>query len=300
MPRLQQLRYLVAIADTLSFSRAAENCHVTQPTLSMQIKELEDRLDMQLVERTRARVILTPIGEAVVDRARNILAEIEDIREIVRRERADVLQGPLRIGVVQTVGAYVLSLAMPPLRKAMPDLRVTVREDRLENLPQKLSDGTHDVLLLPNALEHPDYTSARLMTEPLHLVVPADHPLAKAERVAPENLCGETILAMDRSDQLHSQIAALCREVGAIDVQDYSGTTLDTLRQMVAIGMGLALLPALYVRSDVLRESVIVARPLVSKAPVRELTMVWRKSSPRQAVYRRIADSIAASLAPWE
>ncbi|MBP2301934.1 hydrogen peroxide-inducible genes activator [Azospirillum picis] len=300
MPSIQQLRYLVAVADTLSFSRAAEFCHVTQPTLSMQVKELEARLGSQLVERTRARVFLTPVGSEIARRARSILAEVEDIREIARRDDPNALQGTLQMGVVQTVGAYVLSLAMPSLRGSFPHLRVVVREDRLETLPRKLSDGVHDVLLLPDDPNHADFTSVRLIREPLHLVLPADHRLAARETVRPEDLAGETILTMERGHRLHDRIAALCREVGAIHARDYAGTTLDTLRQMVATGMGLSLLPALYVRSDVLREKLVVARPLTRGAPVRDIMMVWRRSSPRQSTYALLAETIRTCLLPWE
>jgi LysR family transcriptional regulator, hydrogen peroxide-inducible genes activator len=299
MPTVQQLRYLVAVADTLNFSRAAQACNVTQPTLSMQLKEMEARLDAQLVERTRARVILTPVGEEIARRARTVLAEVEDIRQIARRDDPSRLKGTVRMGVVQTVGAYVLSLAMPRIRETFPELRINVREDSLEGLPRKLSDGTHDVLLMPDAREFADCTRVRLMREPLHLVLPSDHRLASFDAIDPAQLRGETILSMDHGQQLHDQIARLCHDVGAIDVQDYSGTTLDTLRQMVAAGMGLSLLPALYVRSDVLREKLVVARPLTHGAPVRDLTMLWRTSSPRQAVFQALADTISDCIAPW-
>ena len=305
MPTVQQLRYLVAIADTHSFSRAARACNVTQPTLSMQFREMEAKLGAQLVERTRSRVLLTPAGEEIARRARNVLAEVADIREIARRDDPARLTGTVRIGVVQTVGAYVLSLAMPRLRGALPDLRIHVREDSLDTLPRQLSDGTHDVLLTPEDLaaeggDPDDFTRVRLLREPLHLVLPADHRLAVRDTVDPAELRGETILSMDRGARLHGQIARLCHDAGAIAVEDYCGTTLDTLRQMVAAGMGLSLLPALYVRSDVLREKLVVARPLTHGAPVRDLTLLWRTTSPRQAMFRTLAGTIADCIAPWQ
>lgn len=299
MPTLQQLRYLVAIADTLSFSRAAELTHVTQPTLSMQLKELENRLGTRLVERTRARVIVTPSGAEIARKARNIIAEIEDIREIARRDDPEALQSILRMGVVHTVGAYVLSVAMPSLREAFPHMRIYVREDRLENLPRQLSDGVHDVLLLPEAPERPDFETVRLMREPLHVVLPADHRLARQDRIAPQDLAGESILTMERGQRLHDQIVRLCRDCGAIHASDYEGATLDTLRQMVATGMGISLLPALYVRSEVIREQLVVARPLSSGAPVREISLAWRRNSPRQRTYALLAQTIHECLIPW-
>ncbi|WP_313443153.1 hydrogen peroxide-inducible genes activator [Novosphingobium sp.] len=299
MPTLQQLRYLVAVADTLSFSRAAQACHVTQPTLSLQLKELEGRLKARLVERTRARVILTPVGIEIAHRARRVLADVDDIKEVARRDEQGGLKGTLQMGVVQTVGAYVLSVAMPSLRACYPDMRIFVREDRLENLPSKLSDGTHDLLLLPEAINHPDFTSTPLIREPLQLVMPTDHRLAQHAVIDPEAIAGETILVMERGRRLHDEIAALCNDFGALQAQDYAGTTLDTLRLMVTTGMGLSLLPALYVRSDVLREKLIVARPLSRRAPVRQVTMVWRSSSPRSDAYHRLAATIAETLLPW-
>ena len=299
MPRIQQLRYLVAIADTLSFSRAAEACHVTQPTLSMQVKEMEDRLGARLIERTRARVILTPAGAEIARRARTILAEVEDIREIARRDDPEALQGTLLFGVVQTVGAYVLSVAMPTLKAGFPNLRIGVREDRMENLPEKLSDGTFEALLMADEPVHADFTSVRLLREPLHVVLPSDHRLAGCEMIDPEDLAGETILTMERGHGIHDPIAALCERVGAIPARDYAGTTLDTLRLMVATGMGITLLPALYVRSDVLREKLVVARPLSSGAPVRNLTMSWRSTSPRHRTYALLAASIRECITPW-
>lgn len=299
MASIQQFRYLVAVADTLSFSRAAEFCHVTQPTLSMQIKELEGQLQTQLVERTRSRVILTPVGTEVVRRARSILAEIEDIREIARRDGSDDFHGTLRLGVVQTVGGYVLSLVMPALRKIYPNLRIVVREDRMENLPQKLSDGAYDVLLLSNDPHDSGFSAVRLIREPLHLVLPSDHRLAKQDRIEPAQLAGETILTMERGHRIHDQIAKLCSDVGATHAIDYAGTTLDTLRLMVACGMGISLLPALYIRSDVLREKLVIARPLSASAPYRDITMAWRNSSPRQPLYNGLAETMRQCLRPW-
>lgn len=300
MITLQQLRYLVAVADTLSFSRAADICNVTQPTLSMQIKELEQRLSVRLIERTRARVIVTPVGQEITRRARAVLAEIDDIREIARNDDPDATQAVLQMGVVQTVGAYVLAVAMPAIRDGFPALRLFVHEDRAEALARQLADGARDVLLLPDQIARPGLISQPLITEPLMLVLPADHRLARLDRIAPGDLAGETILSMEGGAVLQDDIARLCADTGAIHARDYEGTTLDTLRQMVATGMGLSLLPALYVRSEVLREQQVVARPLSARAPVRPISLVWRSGSPRQKTYQRLAAILRDSLAPWQ
>ncbi|KFI29272.1 DNA-binding transcriptional regulator OxyR [Haematobacter massiliensis] len=297
MPTLQQLRYLVAVADTLSFSRAAEMCRVTQPTLSMQLRELEARLGARLVERTRAHVLMTPVGEAVARRARAVMAEIDDMREIARRDDPEAPQAALRLGVVQTVGAYVLSVAMPALRRTFPRLRLQVREERFDMLLRQILDGAHDAILLPEAVERPDLESRLLAVEPLQVVLPADHRLTMQPVLQPADLAGETVLTMEGSAELQAQVTRLCTMAGAAQARDYEGTTLDTLRQMVAAGMGLSLLPTLYIRSEVMREQLVVARPLATDAPTRALTMAWRRDTPRARTHAALAALLSENLA---
>lgn len=296
---MQQLRYLVAIADALNFSRAAEIVGVTQPTLSMQIKELEARLGSPLLERTRARVMLTPVGSEIVRRARTILSEVEDIRTVARRQDPSAARSVLQMGVVHSVGAYVLSVAMPDLRRQFPNLRIHVREDRIDALPRQLSEGVCDVLVVPELPHRPEFVSSRLIREPLLVVLPRDHPLAAKKIIDPTDLAGETILTMERGHRLHDRIIDLCTRVGAVYAGNYEGTSLDTLRQMVAIGMGVSFLPALYVRSEVEREQLVVARPLSVDIPVRDISMVWRRSAPRQEHYELLGEVIRSSLLPW-
>ena len=302
MPSLQQLRYLVRVADTLSFSRAADLCHVSQPTLSMQIKELEAKLGTRLVERTRARVLMTPTGEDLARRARHILAQIADMREIAARADPTRAEGLVQLGVEQTVGAYVLSVAMPDLRARFPQLQLHVREDRTDGLIRALTEGAHDLALLPAPL--PDAARAglvqmHLLREPLHVVLPVDHRLARQDVIAPAALAGEMVLSMDRDHGLGAQTARLCAAVGAQHRTDFAGTSLDTLRQMVATGMGISLLPALYIRSEVTREQAVVARPLSDGAPSRDITLLWRETAPRAAGYARIGEALRETLAPW-
>lgn len=300
MPTLQQLRYLVSIADTLNFSRAAELCNVAQPTLSMQLKALEERLGARLVERTRARVFLTPTGHEIARRARGVLAEIDDIREVGRRDDPAATQARLQLGVVQTVGAYVLSVAMPALRARFPEMRIWVRDETPEALVRQLLDGSQDAILLPEALQRNGLICAPLIVEPLQVVLPAEHPLARKAQIDPQDLRGESILTMERGHRLHGQIVALCEAVGAEHVSDYEGATLDTLRQMVATGMGISLLPALYVRSEVMREQLVTARPMSSGAPFRQISLIWRRNAPREATYAALAACLRGCLRPWD
>ncbi|WP_112313155.1 hydrogen peroxide-inducible genes activator [Pseudogemmobacter bohemicus] len=299
MPTLQQLRYLVAVADQLNFSRAAEICNVAQPTLSMQLRALEERLGARLVERNRARVSLTPLGREVARRARTVIDGIEDIREVARRGDPEAPQAALRIGVVQTVGAYVLSVAMPGLRAAWPEMRINVREEHPETLIRQLLEGVFDVILLGDELRRDDVEQVPLITEPMLAVIPAGHRLAGLAEIQPSELAGETVLAFDGGPALRRAVTRLCSWTGARLARDYEGTTLDTLRQMVATGMGISLLPALYVRSEVLREQLVVARPLSEAALTRQITMVWRRDAPRRRSYAAIAAAFRESLMPW-
>ena len=295
MPTLQQLRYLVALADTLHFRRAAEECHVTQPTLSAQLKELEARLGAALVESARPRVVLTPVGREVAARARGVLRDVAEIAAVARQGRAP-LSGTLKLGVVQSLGSYLLPLILPALRQHHPGLRPYIREGLPRILLSQLSDGAEDLLFFPLPVAGRGFETARLFREPLLAVLPRDHPLAARPTVAPGDLRGETVMALEPGHQLYNQVRQLCDTIGAQLSHDYEGTSLDTLRQMVAMGMGVSLLPALYVRSEVAREELVVARPIEGSAPARVIGMVWRKGSVRGGEYLALAATIRAAL----
>lgn len=295
MVTLQQLRYLVALADARHFRRAAEECHVTQPTLSMQLRELETRLGVTLAERTRGHVVLTPVGREIATRARGVLREIAEIVELGRQGRVP-LSGTIRVGVVQSLGSYLLPLLVPDLRDRHPTLRLYLREGLPRVLLAQLSEGALDLLVFPLPVSGRETETARLFREPLLLVAPRDHPLAARTTVAAPDLKGETIMALEPGHQLYNQVRELCAAIGAELSHDFEGTSLDTLRQMVAMGMGLSLLPALYVRSEVARETLVTARPLEGPAPARVIGMVWRKGSVRGGEYADLAATIRRIL----
>ena len=295
MPTLQQLRYLVAVAETLHFRRAAEMTHVTQPTLSGQLRELEDKLGVQLVERSRARVLLTPVGEEIAARSRTVLRDVQDIVELAKHGQS-LLGGTLRVGVLQSLGPYVLPHILPELHRSYPNLKLYVREGMPQALLHDVDQGNLDLLLFPLPVVSADLVTERLFREPLWIAVPHDHALASKARIEKSDLKDETILTLERGHRLHDQARTLCEEFGARLSLDYEGTSLETLRQMVGMGMGLSFLPVLYVRSEVTRDSQVVARPLRSKAPFRMIGMVWRRQSARQDDYRTLAALIRGML----
>lgn len=295
MPTLQQFRYLVALADALHFRRAAESMNVTQPTLSTQLRELETKLGVQLVERSRSGVTMTPLGAEVVARARTILRDVADI-EALTRAGADPLSATVRIGVVTSLGSYFLPLVVPDLHAAYPDLKLYVREGPAVDLLSRLRDGALDALCYPLPVDGDDLHVEPLFHEPLHLVMPVDHHLAEVDFVPRSALRGETLMTLEAGHRLHDAVADLAEETGAMLSLDWEGTSLDTLRQMVATGLGLSVLPALYIRSEVARETLVVARPISDPAPGRDIGMIWRRRAAHGAALAELAARIRASL----
>ncbi|MGF1476526.1 MAG: hydrogen peroxide-inducible genes activator [Geminicoccaceae bacterium] len=295
MPTLQQFRYLVAVADTLHFRRAAELTHVTQPTLSGQLRELEEKLGVQLVERSRSRVILTPIGEEIAGRAKNVLRDVRDIVELAKRDK-HLLSGTIRVGVLPSLGPYLLPHILPELHQTYPDLKLYVREGLPKALLRGIDEGDFDLLLFPLPVKGADLAITRLFREPLWVVMSKEHKLAQKRELEHRDLKGETVLTLEPGHRLHDQVSQLCDQFGAKLALDYEGTSLDTLRHMVSMGMGLSLLPALYVLSEVANDQQVIALKLRSRAPVRTIGMIWRRHAARQDEFLALAGLIRGVL----
>lgn len=295
MPTLQQLRYLVCLDETLHFGRAADRAHVTQPTLSAQLSALEAKLGLQLVERSRSRVMMTPEGHEIATRARRILREVDEITDLANRGRQP-LGGTIRVGVVASLGSYFLPLVIPDLHASHPSLRLYVREGVASDLMTRLDEGTLDLLFVPLPARGAELEAARLFREPLLAVTPNDHPLAQLASVPRERLRGETILSLEPGHKLHEQVSQICADTGAEISLDYGATSLDTIRQMVGMGLGLSLLPALYVRSEVQPNRLVTARPLTGPQPFRTVGMVWRRRAARASEYAELAQILRRIL----
>lgn len=288
MPTLQQLRYLVALGEERHFRRAAEVCGVTQPTLSAQLKELETRLDVALVERSRSRVLLTPVGRAVVERARRIFLETAEIQSVCAAMRSR-FETTIRTGVVRSLGSYFLPLVIPDLHTAHPKLGLHIHEAAPETLLRDLEDGSLDVVFYPMPARRADFDGISLFREPIVVVAPRDHPLADAQAVDAEMLRGETVLSLQPDTRLWDHIKQLCDAYGARLSREFEGASLDVIRQMVAMGMGVSLMPALYVKSEVARHDIVVARPFKSTPPSITIGMIWRKSAAQAEDYHDLA-----------
>ncbi len=289
MPSLRQFEYLVALEEHLHFRRAAEFCGVSQPTLSAQLCVLEDRLGAQLVERSRTRVLMTPFGTEIAAVARRILRDVEEMRHLADRPGTGI-GGTVRLGLAPTVGPYLLPKMIPDLHATYPDLKLHVREGFPDALPPALEEGRHDVLIVPLPVDRKELVTEAVFREPLYLAMAADHPLAIRKRISRRDLRGQSILMLESGHQLHHQVESLCAEVGAHPLSDYEGTSLDTLREMTGMGMGLSFLPGLFVRSNLMQDREIKVVELRGPPIYRIIGMVWRTSSARGEEFRTLAE----------
>ena len=303
MPTLRQLSYLVALSETGHVGRAAERMGVTQPTLSAQIAELERKLGVSLAERGRGGAMLTQIGRETALRARDILRAVEELKDHAAGARTG-LAGTLRLGVLPTIGPYLLPRVLPGLHARYPELRLYVREDFPAPLEQGLLDGRFDLLMISLPVAQGGIATAPLFREELMLAVPGDHPAGGKARMPRDGMKGEKVLALETGHRYHTQVRDLCEELGAELLPDYEGTSLDTLRQMTAMGAGLTFLPALYVHSEVGSRRAeadggadIAITRLGPRPPVRVVGLAWRRTAADQTGYAEMAALIRTRMA---
>jgi LysR family transcriptional regulator, hydrogen peroxide-inducible genes activator len=291
MPTFRQLEYLVALADLKHFGRAAQATHVSQPTLSQQLRALEDRLGVTLVERGLGGAELTPIGREIADRARRLLVGVEDIRALARRASEGGV-GTIRFGVTPTLGPYLMPPIVAALHREQPDLRLYIREGIPDEQALELTRGHLDMMLGPLPIPGEDLAVEPLLREQLYLVAPLDHPLAQASRLGITDLKGAGVLSLDRRHHLHRQVAALCAEHGMTLLRDYEGTSLDSLRQMAGSGLGLAILPEFYIRSEVGGRAGVRVLEVAGWKASRSIAAAWRTSAAYGELYLAIARRI--------
>ncbi|WP_256646364.1 DNA-binding transcriptional regulator OxyR [Thermomonas paludicola] len=288
---LRDLKYLVALADLRHFGQAAEACFVSQPTLSTQIRKLEEELGVTLIERAPRNIMLTAAGQDVVQRARRIVADVEEMKESARRSR-DPESGTLRLGVFPTLGPYLLPHIIPGLRERFPQLELLLVEEKSDVLLQRLRDGKLDAALLALPLHDEQLQAQFLFDEPFLLAVPARHPLARKKTLRIEALNEETLLLLEDGHCLRDQALDVCRLSGAQEKSGFRATSLETLRQMVASGVGVTLLPALSVHAPIVQPDGIQLVPFTAPAPNRRIALVWRKSSALEDLLQSLGDVI--------
>ena len=295
-PTLRQIEYFVAIASRASYRRAAEDLGVSQPALTTQIRSLETLLGLSLFERSRSGTLLTPEGRELLEQARTILLAMREFRENAET-MSQGLQTTYKLGVPPTLGPYLLPHVLPALHTQHHRLKLYVREEAPRNLLRGLSEGTYDIAIVPLPVERADLSVEPLFTEPLKFVVPADHHLASKTTISPSQLRGEKVLTLEGHHHFHHQVQEICHELGADLQRDYEGTSLDTLRQMVVMGLGVTFLPGLYVHSEMHDREALHVSELKSKPILRQHGLVWRASTPSRGLYRELAGQIREIVA---
>jgi len=293
---LKDLKYLVALADTGHFGRAAARTFVSQPTLSAQLKKLEEYLGVKLVERHPKNVQLTEVGKQIVARARRMLSEGDEIVALARNN-TDPLSGKLKVALIPTIGPYLLPRVMQKLRKALPHLGLMLYEYQTEELLKRLRDGEIDLGILALPVDQEGLESRRLYREEFTVALPSDSPLAQKTSIKAADLKGQTLLLLEDGHCLRDQALEVCSRIDVREAEDFRASSLETLRHMVVAGLGVTLMPELAVESPFGSQRGLVVRQFSKPAPSRTVGAVWRKSSTRGAAIEAVCETIGGAIA---
>lgn len=293
---LRDLQYLAALAEHGHFGRAAEACFVSQPTLSTQIKKLEDELGVTLVERGSRQALLTEAGKAVLERARTALADVDEIRRIGKRMR-DPESQTVRLGIFPTLGPYLLPHVLPAVRERFPRLELLLVEEKTEAILTRLREGRLDAVVVALPVPDEGLRTTFLFEEPFVLAVPADHPLAEKASAVVEDLIGRNLLLLEEGHCLRDQALEVCHLAGASERGGFRATSLETLRYMVAGGAGITLLPVLATQPPTAPVEGLRLIPFRTNAPHRRIAMLWRDSSSISGLLGELAE-LFQSLPP--
>src|ERR1044071_3447059 len=292
---LRDLRYLVALADTRHFGKAAERCFVSQPTLSAQSKKLEEYLGVQLLERQPRKVTLTETGAKIVAVARRVLQHSDEIIALARNEH-DPLAGKLKLALIPTIGPYLLPLVARRLRKQLPRLQLMLYEYQTQPLLEKLRSGEIDVGLVALPVPDDGLETRALYEEAFTVALPSNHPLAKKTSVKLDDLNGQSLLLLEDGHCLRDQALEVCSRVEVKESEEYRATSLETLWQMVAAGLGVTLLPELATQGPFGSGNALAVRPFSRPVPSRTVGAAWRKSTTRTEALTAVCDVITAVI----
>ncbi|MCW9015308.1 MAG: LysR substrate-binding domain-containing protein [Gammaproteobacteria bacterium] len=295
---LRDLKYLIAVAETRHFGKAADRCFVSQPTLSGQIKKLEDELDIKLFERTNRSVKITPVGETVLQHAYQIMEQADSIMQLAH-SHSDPLAGPLRLGAIPTISPYLMPLILLPMKQQFPQLRLVLSEEMTGVLLTRLHNHEIDVALLATPVDDQDFQTVPLYDEPFWLAYPRDHAFYTQENISRRDLEKTDLLLLSEGHCLADQAMSVCRlqnRDNQGDMADLRAASLETLLQLVAAGMGSTLVPALALRGSWTTGSGIVTRKLELPDARRRVSLVFRKTFPRRQAIDALADLIRQQL----
>jgi LysR family hydrogen peroxide-inducible transcriptional activator len=295
---LRDLKYILAVADTRHFGRAAERCFVSQPTLSGQIKKLEEELGVTIFERTNRSVDVTPIGKAILAHARLLLEQADAIEQVARAHQ-DPLAGPLRVGAIPTLSPYLMPLVLVPLRQLYPQLRLVLSEEITDALLRRLHEHELDVILIATPVDAPDLEQMPLFDEPFWLAHPRKHWLYDKDEIDSQDLAEIDLLLLSEGHCLTHQVMEVCHLSGRPqqgEMADLRAASLETLLQLVGAGFGCTLVPALAIRGGWMTDSGIIARRLDLPDAYRRVSLVFRRSFPRRPAVEAFARIILEHL----
>ena len=294
-PSIKQLKYLCAVAEHRHFSKAAAACHVSQSTLSAAIAELESQLGVKVFERNKKTVLITSLGEKLLAQARIVLGDVEDFVGIARAHEAPLV-GDLRLGVIPTIGPFLLPAILSDLRKSFDRLKLYLKEEMSAELVQQLQQGQLDLIILAFPFPLPDMETVSLFKDEFLLCLPPGHELEKVQQVKLHQLRGQSLLLLEEGHCLRDHALEACKLESADTNLVYQGTSLHTLVQMVANGLGMTLLPAMSVDANVLGETHLQLKHFSNENVSREVGMAWRKSDPRREEYLLLAEFVKEHL----
>jgi len=295
LPSIRQLQYLIAVVELRHFGQAAERCFVTQSTLSSAIQELEALLGTQLLERTKRKVTPTPLGLEMADRARQVLQLSAAMVELAQQDKAP-LAGPLKLGVIPTIGPFLLPQILPKLRKRYPELELYLIEDQTARLIERLNSGEIDAAILALPYELGQLESAIFWHESFSVVFPRNHPLSQGGAIRSVKLPSDQLLILEEGHCMRDHALAACHLSELRQTSTFQGTSLYTLIEMVAGGQGITFLPQMAVDSGMARHHGISLRPLAEKGPHREIGLVWRPTYHRKHDLQLLIESITEVL----
>ncbi|MCP9268144.1 DNA-binding transcriptional regulator OxyR [Xenorhabdus sp. XENO-1] len=294
---IRDLEYLVALAEYRHFRRAADSCHVSQPTLSGQIRKLEDELGVMLLERTSRKVLFTQQGMLLVEQAKTVLREVKVLQEMASLQ-GESMSGPLHIGLIPTVGPYILSLIIPELHKLFPKLEMYLHEAQTQNLLAQLDSGKLDCAILALVKETEAFIEVPLFEEPMKLAIYEGHRWANRAYIKMEELAGEKLLMLEDGHCLRDQAMGFCFQAGAKEDTHFRATSLETLRNMVSAGSGITLLPDLAVPKERKRDGVCYLE-CIEPEPKRTIILVYRPGSPLRGRYEQLAEAIRTKMGDY-
>lgn len=293
-PTLKQLKYLCAVAEHQHFGQAAKACYISQSTLSAGIQELEDTLGVSLVERNNRNVLLTSLGTDVVERAHEILVEVEDLVSMCAAA-GEPFSGKMRLGVIPTIAPFLLPKLLRRLRAEHPEFTLFIREDLSQPLVDSLHAGELDVLLLALPFPADNVDVMPLLSDEFFLAAPGDHPLATRRKLKTNDLRGEGLLLLEEGHCLREHALEACKLRDSQISVPYQATSLSTIVQMVANGIGVTLLPKMAVDAGITHGTGLVVHPFEQDGVARQIGLMWRKKTPRQTEFRLLGDFISAS-----